>query len=123
MKIITINLPEKYLDAIKILGDYDIIPSRSEAIRLALRDFLSNELKMYQDLDEEKFKLYVRSNANAMKDPWIPKKIVDIKRDDKNAVKEGGINFVPKEKSTTTTKQKPVTTKSQIKPPIPKGGL
>ncbi len=67
MKIITINLPEKYLEAIQILNDFGVYPSRSEAIRIALRDFLSNELKMYQDLDNEKFKLYVKSNANSTK--------------------------------------------------------
>ena len=64
MKIITINLPEKYLAAIQILNDLGIYPSRSEAIRIALRDFLSNELKMYQELDEENFKMLVRSNTN-----------------------------------------------------------
>ena len=61
MKIITINLPEKYLDAIKILNEQKVYPSRSEAIRIALRDFLSNELKMYNDLDEDNFKMLVRS--------------------------------------------------------------
>ena len=67
MKIITINLPEKYLQAIQILQDLGIYPSRSEAIRNALRDFLSNELKMYQDLDEESFKMLLRSSANRRK--------------------------------------------------------
>lgn len=69
MRICTINLPEKYLDAIRILEDNGVVPSRSEAVRLALRDFLSNELKIYQDLDPDKFKLYVKSNAGATKKP------------------------------------------------------
>ena len=56
MKIITINLPEKYLSAIQTLNDLGIYPSRSEAIRVALRDFLTDELKMDQDLGEESFK-------------------------------------------------------------------
>lgn len=64
MKIITINLPEKYLSAIQILNDLDIYPSRSEAIRIALRDFLTNELKMYQELEDESFKMLVRSRIN-----------------------------------------------------------
>ena len=63
MKIITINLPEKYLSAIQILNDLGIYPSRSEAIRIALHDFLTDELKMYQDLDEENFKLLLRSSG------------------------------------------------------------
>ena len=53
MQIITINLPEKYLDAIQILNDYKIYPSRSEAIRIALKQFLANELKMDEELEED----------------------------------------------------------------------
>ncbi|MHA1932349.1 MAG: CopG family ribbon-helix-helix protein [Promethearchaeota archaeon] len=61
MKIITINLPEKYLQAIQILNDMGFLPSRSEAIRMALHDFLAKELKMYNDLDDESFKMLLRS--------------------------------------------------------------
>ncbi len=64
MKIITINLPEKYLDAIQILNDLGVYPSRSEAIRIALHNFLANELKMYKDLDESSFKMLMRSKSN-----------------------------------------------------------
>ncbi|MHA1689116.1 MAG: ribbon-helix-helix domain-containing protein [Promethearchaeota archaeon] len=56
MKIITINLPEKYLDAIQILNDLGIYTSRSEAIRAALENFLKEELKMDSDLNAESFK-------------------------------------------------------------------
>jgi Arc/MetJ-type ribon-helix-helix transcriptional regulator len=62
MKIITINLPEKYLEAIQTLNDLGVYPSRSEAIRTALSEFLSDELKMFQNLEEETFKMLVRSN-------------------------------------------------------------
>ena len=64
MKIITINLPERYLSAIQTLNDFGIYPSRSEAIRIALRDFLSDELKMNEDLGEEQFRLLINSNRN-----------------------------------------------------------
>lgn len=64
MKIITINLPEKYLEAIQTLNDLGIYPSRSEAIRIALHDFLTDELKMYKDLEEESFKMIIRSKLN-----------------------------------------------------------
>ncbi len=64
MKIITINLPEKYLQAIQILNDMGVYPSRSEAIRNALREFLTKELKMFKDLDEESFKMLIRSKSN-----------------------------------------------------------
>jgi len=64
LKIITINLPEKYLQAIQILNDMGVYPSRSEAIRIALHDFLTNELKMFKDLDDENFKILIRSKSN-----------------------------------------------------------
>jgi len=64
MKIITINLPEKYLDAIQILNDMNLYPSRSEAIRTALSNFLNKELKMYNDLEDEPFKMLIRSKLN-----------------------------------------------------------
>jgi len=64
MKIITINLPEKYLEAIQTLNDLGIYPSRSEAIRTALSQFLDEELKMFNNLEEDTFKMLVRSNKN-----------------------------------------------------------
>ena len=67
MKIITINLPEKYLQAIQILNDLGIYPSRSEAIRVALRDFLANELKLFSDLDDASFKILIRSSRGRKK--------------------------------------------------------
>ena len=64
MKIITINLPEKYLEAIQTLNDLGMYPSRSEAIRTALSQFLDDELKMFNNLEENTFKMLVRSNKN-----------------------------------------------------------
>ena len=64
LKIITINLPEKYLQAIQILNDMGVYPSRSEAIRIALHQFLSKELKMFKDLDDDSFKMLMRSKNN-----------------------------------------------------------
>ncbi|TXT55019.1 MAG: hypothetical protein BAJALOKI2v1_710015 [Promethearchaeota archaeon] len=53
MRIITINLPEKYLAAIQTLNDMGLYPSRSEAIRTALQDFLSDELLFDKNLEED----------------------------------------------------------------------
>ncbi len=61
MQIITINLPEKYLVAIQVLNDKGLYPSRSEAIRVALREFLADELKLYQDLDSDKLNKQMKS--------------------------------------------------------------
>ncbi len=52
MKIVTINLPEPFLDALEKLTEYGLYPSRSEAIRVALRDFLAKELQIAQKLKE-----------------------------------------------------------------------
>ena len=52
MQIVTVNLPSIYIDAIAKLTDEGLYPSRSEAIRVALKDFLSNELKMVESLLE-----------------------------------------------------------------------
>lgn len=62
MQIITINLPEKYLSAIQTLNDLGIYPSRSEAIRVALKTFLTNEQKFCEDLEDDTFKILVQNN-------------------------------------------------------------
>ena len=47
MKIVTINVPESYIDAIaKLTGDGGLYPSRSELIRNAVREFLLKELRL-----------------------------------------------------------------------------
>jgi Arc/MetJ-type ribon-helix-helix transcriptional regulator len=67
MKIVTVNVPETYIDAInKLIGENGLYPSRSELIRCAVREFLLKELKMAknivkydepenEDFDEENF--------------------------------------------------------------------
>lgn len=63
MKVITINLPEPFLSAIQILVERGVYPSRSEAIRIALRDFLSGDLKFYSDLNPESFNMFLLSGG------------------------------------------------------------
>jgi len=51
MKIVTVNVPESYIDAInKLIGENGLYPSRSELIRCAVRDFLLKELKAANQL-------------------------------------------------------------------------
>lgn len=46
MRIITVNLPITYLGAIdSLIGEDGLYPSRSELIRVAVRDFLIKELE------------------------------------------------------------------------------
>jgi len=80
VKIVTVNIPEPYLQAIdKLTGNEGLYPSRSELIRVAVRDFLIRELKnadkmsyYYKKPEKPKFdsENYVR----------VPKK--DIERND-----------------------------------------
>jgi Arc/MetJ-type ribon-helix-helix transcriptional regulator len=52
MKIITINLSEPHVKALQVLQDLGLYPSRSEAIRVAIRDFLQRELGFAQRFDD-----------------------------------------------------------------------
>lgn len=63
MKIITINLPQKYSDAIQTLQDLRIYPSRSEAIREALRRFLRKEFVFMEEIDDDSFSMLMRSGS------------------------------------------------------------
>jgi Arc/MetJ-type ribon-helix-helix transcriptional regulator len=53
MRIITVNLPESYLKAMdKLLGEKAIYPSRSELIRVAVREFLIKELEAVKSFSD-----------------------------------------------------------------------
>ena len=46
LKIVTVNVPTNFLKAIeKLVGDDGLYPSRSELIRVAVREFLMEELQ------------------------------------------------------------------------------
>jgi Arc/MetJ-type ribon-helix-helix transcriptional regulator len=54
LKIVTINVPECYLDAIdELTGSEGLYPSRSECIRAAIRKFLLKELERLKQLEQE----------------------------------------------------------------------
>jgi len=44
LKLVTIHLPEVYLEGIQQLVQAKLYPNRSETIRVAVRDLLKNEL-------------------------------------------------------------------------------
>ena len=51
MKIVTVNIPESYLDSIKkLVGEHGLYPSRSELIRVAVREFLIKELNIANNM-------------------------------------------------------------------------
>jgi antitoxin ParD1/3/4 len=47
MHLITVHLPEAYLEGLDSLVNERIYPNRSEAIRVAVRDMLKTELTMF----------------------------------------------------------------------------
>ena len=51
MKNITIALPENYVKNLAKIQDIGLVPSRSEAIRLAVKEFLIKETKNVQILE------------------------------------------------------------------------
>ncbi len=43
MKVVTVHLPEAYIEAIDQLVKKKLYPNRAEAIRMAVRDFIMEE--------------------------------------------------------------------------------
>ena len=67
MKIVTVNIPDSFIGSIeKLVGENGLYPSRSELIRVAVREFLLKELALanrmtkykeseIKDFDEKNF--------------------------------------------------------------------
>jgi Arc/MetJ-type ribon-helix-helix transcriptional regulator len=51
MKLITLHLPETYIKALEQLVDERYYPNRAEAIRVAIRDLITDELWRRKDSD------------------------------------------------------------------------
>ena len=64
MRIVTVNLPEMYLQSIAELQSKGKYPSRSEAIRVALRKFLRQELAMVEKMMNSKAKADKNEGSN-----------------------------------------------------------
>jgi antitoxin ParD1/3/4 len=71
MKIITINLSQPHVMALQVLQDLGLYPSRSEAIRVAIRDFLQRKLGFSQPLDEM---VVAADRKKAAAEPVVDKK-------------------------------------------------
>ena len=57
MKIVTVNVPESFIGSIaKLVGDNGLYPSRSELIRVAVREFLIKELTMAENMSKMKIR-------------------------------------------------------------------
>ena len=55
MKICTINLPEQYVESLDNMVDLGFFPSRSEAMRQALKQFLSKEEVFVKEISSSVF--------------------------------------------------------------------
>lgn len=73
MRIITVNLPVKDIKTIKsLVGEHGLFPSRSELIRVAIRDFLVKELHVAKNFYPKKEKEVntIVLNSNAVRIPY-----------------------------------------------------
>jgi len=43
VRVVTVHLPEAYIQALERLVEKKLYPNKAEAIRMAIRDFLLNE--------------------------------------------------------------------------------
>jgi Arc/MetJ-type ribon-helix-helix transcriptional regulator len=66
MKIVTINIPDQYLDCIETMVNLGFFPSRSEAVREALKQFLTTEADFNHGLEHENFEQMKRQQLNSM---------------------------------------------------------
>jgi Arc/MetJ-type ribon-helix-helix transcriptional regulator len=55
LKIVTLNIPDQYLACIEVLVNMGYYPSRSEATRVAVKQFLDREDDMNKSLDPSEF--------------------------------------------------------------------
>ena len=53
MKLTTCHIPEIYIDAVEFLVGKGVVPNRSEAIRMALRDYLKSEFGTFDNMNKE----------------------------------------------------------------------
>ena len=76
IRIITVNLPLSYLKAIKALtGEGGLYPSRSELIRVAVREFLIKELEAAKSF--AKFQQQTQTQFSAIYPPKIEEHLTD----------------------------------------------
>ncbi len=54
MKMLTVYIPESYIETLDLLVDEDLFPNRSEAIRIAIRDLIRNEMMFKNIISERK---------------------------------------------------------------------
>jgi len=66
MRIITINLPDAYVDCIEQVHRLGFYPSRSEVVRVAVNAFLKKEMVLNQDLEAAAFEALLKSTGELL---------------------------------------------------------
>ena len=66
MKIVTINIPDQYLDCIEVMVNNGFFPSRSECVREALKEFLTNEAELNNGLEYKNFEQMKMQQMDSM---------------------------------------------------------
>jgi antitoxin ParD1/3/4 len=56
MKMITVYIPEKYIESMDLMVLEERFPNRSEAIRAAVRDLIRNEYLLNKAIEKNKMK-------------------------------------------------------------------
>lgn len=86
MQIVTVNIPASYIKAFDRLVENHVFPSRSEGMRVAIREFLTRELALTEsllDLDnmETRDGMKVMKPAPPLenKNPAKPTKKIDMR--------------------------------------------
>ena len=57
MKLLTVYIPESYIETLDLLVGEEIFPNRSEAIRVAIRDLIRNEMILKKETEKRREEL------------------------------------------------------------------
>ncbi|TFF89766.1 MAG: ribbon-helix-helix protein, CopG family [Promethearchaeota archaeon] len=71
MKLISVNLPESYLEILEILVAEGKFPNRSEAIRVGIRDLIKTEYLL-----EETLKKHIPEDLNSGIETELQEKVM-----------------------------------------------
>ncbi|QEE15783.1 ribbon-helix-helix domain-containing protein [Promethearchaeum syntrophicum] len=64
MRMLSVFIPESYIESLDILVAEEIFPNRSEAIRSAIRDLIRNEILLKDAVTKRKNKKQFEKQSN-----------------------------------------------------------
>jgi antitoxin ParD1/3/4 len=63
IKLISVNLPESYLNILEMLVSQGVFPNRSEAIRVAIRDLIKTEYLIEESIKKNIYPTILESDV------------------------------------------------------------